>query len=101
MTFRTLGEAGEITGVQANKGGTARTLGAILHFDRRRATVVGQMTNPVAMVQAAGFAVATGHAPDMATATVGVVATPNRDEGRADAVDPFARPRRPAPPVAS
>lgn len=91
----------DITHLEANKGAAVLALCAKLGLDPRRAAVIGDMMNDVAMFQVAGLAIAMGQAPDAVRAGADNVTTSNGDEGFAHAVAQFILPRRPALPVAS
>ena len=54
---------------------------------------IGDMTNDLAMLEIAGFAIAMGNAPDAVKGAVDAVTASNRDEGFARAVRDLVLPR--------
>jgi Cof subfamily protein (haloacid dehalogenase superfamily) len=83
----------DITHPLANKGEAVRAIAAHAGADLGRTIVIGDMTNDVAMLRVAGFAIAMGQAPDAVKAAAGAVTASNAEDGFAKAVRGLVLPR--------
>ena len=87
----------DITHPDANKGHAALRLAELLGVDRSELACIGDMDNDVAMLEAAGLAVAMGNAPEQVAAAAHYVTGRNTEDGWAQAVDALILPRAPRP----
>ena len=83
----------DVTHAKANKGSAIRAIAAYAGFTLDEMAAIGDMSNDLAMLEIAGFAIAMGNAPDSVKAEVDAVTASNRDDGFAKAVTDLVLPR--------
>jgi Cof subfamily protein (haloacid dehalogenase superfamily) len=83
----------DVTHAKANKGTALRAIAAHAGFALDQMAAIGDMSNDLAMLEIAGFAIAMGNAPDVVKAAVDAVTDSNRDDGFAKAVTHLVLPR--------
>jgi Cof subfamily protein (haloacid dehalogenase superfamily) len=89
----------DVTHAKANKGSALRAIAAYEGLTLDQMAAIGDMSNDLAMLEIAGFAIAMGNAPDTVKAAVDAVTDSNRDDGFAKAVTNFVLPRAAAVPA--
>jgi Cof subfamily protein (haloacid dehalogenase superfamily) len=87
----------DITHRRANKGDGILALAAACGVDLKQVAAVGDMTNDIAMFAHAGLSIAMGQAPEDVQAAADAVAATNEQDGVADAIMRFIRPRTVTP----
>lgn len=85
----------DVTAAAANKGTALRAIARHAGLEIDEMAAIGDMTNDLAMLEIAGFAVAMGNAPDDVKAQADAVTASNRDDGFAKAVHDLILPRTP------
>ncbi|MDE8652792.1 Cof-type HAD-IIB family hydrolase [Novosphingobium album (ex Liu et al. 2023)] len=83
----------DITHRLANKGDGITALATAGGLDLAQVAALGDMTNDLPMFARAGFSVAMGQAPADVQAAANAVAAANEQDGVADAIERFIRPR--------
>jgi Cof subfamily protein (haloacid dehalogenase superfamily) len=83
----------DITHRRANKGDGIAALAQAFGIDLAQVAALGDMTNDLPMLARAGLSVAMGQAPDCVRAAADATATTNEEDGVADAISRFVRPR--------
>jgi Cof subfamily protein (haloacid dehalogenase superfamily) len=83
----------DVTHAKANKGSALRAIAAFAGLTLDQMAAIGDMTNDLAMLDIAGFAIAMGNAPDSVKAAVDAVTESNLDDGFAKAVHNLVMPR--------
>jgi hydroxymethylpyrimidine pyrophosphatase-like HAD family hydrolase len=83
----------DVTHARANKGNALRAIAAFEGITLEEMAAIGDMSNDLAMLEIAGFAIAMGNAPDSVKSEVDAVTDSNRDDGFAKAVTTLVLPR--------
>jgi Cof subfamily protein (haloacid dehalogenase superfamily) len=83
----------DVTHARANKGNALRAIAAFEGLTLDDMAAIGDMSNDLAMLEIAGFAIAMGNAPDSVKAVVDAVTDSNRADGFAKAVTTLVLPR--------
>ena len=77
----------DVTSIRANKGDAALLIAQSLGIDRADMACIGDMSNDIPMLDAAGLAIAMGNAPDIVRAHAHEVVASNEEDGWAEAVE--------------
>ncbi|HEU4959532.1 MAG TPA: Cof-type HAD-IIB family hydrolase [Sphingomonas sp.] len=77
----------DVTPLAGNKGAGIRALARSRGFDLAETIAIGDQANDIAMLEAAGFGIAMGNAPDAVKAKADAVTASNDDDGVAQAID--------------
>src|SRR6185295_15131427 len=83
----------DITHRLANKGDGIAALARAFGVELAQVAALGDMTNDLPMFARAGLSVAMGQSPGCVRAAAGATATTNEEDGVADAISRFIRPR--------
>ena len=75
-----------------SKASGVAALAHALHIPLQEVMAIGDNNNDLAMLQAVGWGVAMGHAPEQVKAAADAVTTSNREDGTAQAIERYALP---------
>jgi len=84
----------DVTHAKANKGAALRAIAEHAGLPLDQMAAIGDMTNDLAMLEIAGYAIAMGNAPDAVKSAADAVTASNADEGFAKAVRDLIAARR-------